>query len=129
MNVYEADVKENGVILDNSMSKGAVQDIQRVVATSEYAEQRGIHVGDLIKINLMNYVKMVPKNKYYKSAQERTLAPDGKQMEAVFVPPVMKLDKEQFLHIEYSDVEYLVQEYKMEKEDNGIIIPENKIIV
>lgn len=123
--MYENDVHENGIIIP-SKRKGNMQDIQEVVAVSEYAESRGIKVGDLIYVDLTKYVKMVPAHNY-DSPIQRTQSPEGKTMVPKFEPPITKINDEIFFSPDYSDIDYIVTEWD-ELEETGLILPDNKII-
>lgn len=123
MDVYEKDVLWKGVIIH---SKGDVKDIQTVVNVSNYVKERGLEPGMLVKIDLMKYVRHLPANTY-SSAQERTLAPDGKKMEAKFIPPVINVNNKALLHPQYEDIEYIVEDME-ETEDANLIVPDTKIL-
>lgn len=123
MHLYENDVFEKGIL---KHKKGDMQDIQEVIEVGEYAASRGIKQGDLIYVDLEKYVKLVPKHNYG-SAQERTLAPDGKKVDRVFDPPYVKIGEKVFFHPDYSDIDYIVTDWE-ELEETGLVLPENKII-
>lgn len=124
MNLYKNDVYEKGIL---THKKGDMQDIQEVIEVGEYAASRGIKQGDLIYVDLEKYIKLVPKHNY-SSAQERTLAPDGKKVDRVFDPPYIKIGEEVFFHPDYSDIDYIIVDWE-ELEETGLVLPENKIIV
>lgn len=124
MDKYDKDLVINGILRS---SKDTIKDIQKVVNVSEYAASRGIKEGDLVKIDLSKYIVARPLHNYG-SAQERTLAPDGKKMDYSLIPPIIEIDEKPFLHIEYSDIEFVVLELE-DIETGNIIVPEKKIIV
>lgn len=124
MNLYTNDVYEKGLI---KYKKGDMQEIQEVISVSEYAESRGIKIGDLIRVDLEKYIKLVPTHNY-SSAQERTLAPDGKKMDRIFDPPYLKINDTIYFHPDYNDIDYIVTDWE-ELEETGLILPEEKTII
>ena len=119
--VYPADYKEGSIL---SPKAGKLMEYQEVIAVGDSC--RGIEVGNLVCIDLLNYADWKYKKNSIKSDMEELT----NEIIGYHVPQIT-IDGKKCLYLDIRDIKYIVEEYddKENKEsllitpDKGIIIP------
>lgn len=113
---YDKDIHKGGII-EEGKTAGSLKLYQKVLAIGDTV--RGISVGDLVMINLANYVVM----KYDKNSLQNDL--DNNKKVRINLP-IVEMDDEEgnptdCLLLNDRDIQYVFEGYE---EDESIIIPE-----
>jgi hypothetical protein len=119
--VYEADLKVNGVILNGT--KGSLKDHQRVIAVGPYVKD--IHKGDLVCV--------IPDRFAVKKFSENSMRNDieGMKNETVgYNFDFMELDSQPVLFLQDRDIKYVVTEYSTDDENQSNLVEvEDAVII
>ena len=119
--MYEDDRVINGVL---TPTKGTLKEHQKVIAVGPII--RDIKEGDIVKINPMRYAI----RKYQEGSLKDGVISENPVTHYNF--NTIELDHVQHLLLTSNDIEYVVEEYEEEKEEEAkpkVIVPEKKIIV
>ena len=121
-NVYEEDVKINGVITGNT--KGTLKDHQRVIAVGPYVKD--IHKGDLVCV--------VPDRFAVKKFKENSMRNDVEGLSNEIVGydfDMMILDDQPVMYLQDRDIKYIVTEYSTddEKPKSNLVEIEDAVII
>lgn len=115
--VYTADVKKGGLI---TKASGTVKEDQTVVAIGDSC--RGIKVGDMVHID--------PKRYAVRKYKENSVKSDLMENQIVgYDIPQILIEGKNYLLIDVSDVKYVIEEWEEDEPDNGLIHPDNSIIL
>jgi hypothetical protein len=98
--------------------------LQKVVAVSENAKNRGINVGMMVLLNFN-------KSQYAHVVQQPDVADGNKHSAKIeYNIPVLEIDGVEYLNVNAEDVEYVVEEYCEEeiKPNKKLIVPSKTII-
>lgn len=120
---YGIDDAPKGTIIDPKKVQGSLKEHQKVVAIGSAV--RDIQVGDLVKINPMRYAeyKDKRKNSVVNNMEEYSNEIVG------FKIPTIEMDGIEYLMIQNTDIEYIIEEYEEEKEEAPLIVPDTSIII
>lgn len=113
LNVYEDNLVQDGIVV---APKGALKLYQTVVAVGPSV--RGIKEGDLVLLNLQNYMKMKHKNS---SIAEKI---SEMEEEIVFDFPKMFLDGKIYGKFQDRDIDGVVEDYEefeVEESNNSLL--------
>ena len=119
--MYEEDKVINGVL---TPTRGTLKEYQKVIAIGPIV--RDIKEGDIVKINPMRYAI----RKYQEGSLKNGIISENPVTHYNF--NTIELDHVQHLLLTSNDIEYVVEEYEDEKEEEAkpkVIVPEKKIIV
>jgi co-chaperonin GroES (HSP10) len=114
---YDGVEKENGVVIP----KGNLKEYQEVIAVGPMV--RTVQVGDLVCVNPKRYAVY----KYKKDSIKGDIEEMQKVLSYNF--NVIKMDGEQYMLITDQDIDFVIEEYEENKEEQStLILPKNKII-
>jgi hypothetical protein len=119
--VYEADLKVNGVILNGT--KGSLKDHQRVIAVGPYVKD--IHKGDLVCIIPDRFAK----RKFSENSMRNDI--EGLSNDVVgYNFDFMELDGQPVMYLQDRDIKYIVTEYSTEDENPSKLVEvEDAVII
>lgn len=119
--MYEEDKVINGVL---TPTRGTLKEYQKVIAVGPIV--RDIKEGDIVKINPMRYAI----RKYQEGSLKNGIISENPVTHYNF--NTIELDHIQHLLLTSNDIEYVVEEFEEEKEEETkpkVIVPKKKIIV
>jgi len=99
---YAYDEADSGIVLMNKM-EGQINPFQWVVAKGRMCAE--IEEGDIVKLNFNRYLKV----KHTPGVIEDSIQKDSVQGYYEF--PTVEIDGEQYLFMQYNDIEYVVTDY------------------
>ena len=118
--VYPADYKEGSIL---SPKAGKLMEYQEVIAVGDSC--RGIEVGNLVCIDLLNYADWKYKKNSIKSDMEELT----NEIIGYHVPQIT-IDGKKCLYLDIRDIKYIVEEYDdKENEESLLITPDKGIII
>ena len=118
--VYPADYKEGSIL---SPKAGKLMEYQEVIAVGDSC--RGIKVGNLVCIDLLNYADWKYKKNSIKSDMEELT----NEIIGYHVPQIT-IDGKKCLYLDIRDIKYIVEEYDdKENEESLLITPDKGIII
>lgn len=113
------EVDDDKLIVDIKESLGVVKDIQKVIAVGPHV--REIQPGDYVKINPKNYIKV-------KHNLKDDLTNEN-EMEVKINFPVVDLEDGRYLFLWEDDVDFVIEEFGDEKEEQKKLLYEPPTII
>lgn len=113
------EVDDDKLIVDIKESLGVVKDIQKVIAVGPHV--REIQPGDYVKINPKNYIKV-------KHSLKEDLTNEN-EMEVKINFPVVDLEDGRYLFLWEDDVDFVIEEFGDEKEEQKKLLYEPPTII
>ena len=117
--VYPADYKEGSIL---SPKAGKLMEYQEVIAVGDSC--RGIEVGNLVCIDLLNYADWKYKKNSIKSDMEELT----NEIIGYHVPQIT-IDGKKCLYLDIRDIKYIVEEYDDKENEESLLITPNKGII
>lgn len=96
-----------GLIVDTTKMEGTLNNYQIVTAVGTMVKD--LKEGDIVKINYKRYAKA----KHLPGAIEDNIQSDN--MSVVYEIPMINIDGEEYLFIQNNDIEYVVEDYKLDE--------------
>lgn len=122
---YSRDEVPSSVILDTKKMAGAVKEHQTVIAVGDSV--RGVKVGDIVKVNPMRYAVWKDKRKNTNSVVNNL---EEYHNEIVgFNIPTVELDGKEYMKLQENDIEYVVEDYRMEEVESPLIHPASPRVI
>lgn len=103
---------ENKLILDIKEAEGVVKDIQQVLAIGPLV--RDVKVGDYVRINPDRYIRV--------KHNLRDDLNNENEMEVKINFPVVDLESGRFLFLTEGDVDYVIEEFTEEKDEEKSVL-------
>ena len=103
---------ENKLILDIKEAEGVVKDIQQVLAIGPLV--RDVKVGDYVRINPDRYIRV--------KHNLRDDLNNENEMEVKINFPVVDLESGRFLFLTEGDVDYVIEEFAEEKDEEKSVL-------
>lgn len=125
MDKVTADEVAGKIVTSMRETAGSVKEIQKVIAVGDMV--RGIQVGDIVKVNPMNYA--IYKDKRTNSVVNNM--EEYKNQITGFNIPVIELDHKNYMYLDQKDIVYVVTDYEEEEpaKDSPVIVPGKNIII
>ena len=117
--VYPADYKEGSIL---SPKAGKLMEYQEVIAVGDSC--RGIEVGNLVCIDLLNYADWKYKKNSIKSDMEELT----NEIIGYHVPQIT-IDGKKCLYLDIRDIKYIVEEYDDKENEKSLLITPDKGII
>ena len=103
MDKYEADVINDGGLIDPSKTKGSLKQFQKVIAVGQNVMQ--VKVGDLVAINPIRYAE----KKHKEGSLKDGIITDNPVI--TYNIPTIEIDGKECLFLDDRDISYVVEDY------------------